>query len=218
MLKAVLFDLDGTILDSESFYIRIWQQVLLGYDLSLSDEILLAQFGGKTDLQAYEVLTKEYGFRGNQQELFGLVYGAVEEALQKDGIGLMPGVKELVSFLKERAVRMAVVTSSQRLITELNLQRHDLLDYFEFFVTRDDVTRTKPDPEPYQQALMRMNLPAEQCLVLEDSPTGTLAANAAGIPCWCVQPHEAVRDLLPEGNAVFPDLLVLRDHLAREFF
>lgn len=213
LLKAVLFDLDGTLIDSEHFYIHIWLQVLTGYGLSPEADLLISQLGGKTIVQAYDVLQSEYGFSGDRDELFFRIHQTVEIGLQTEIVRLMPGVKELIHYLNGRKIRMAVVTSSDRRITELHLGRHQLLEHFEFLVTRNDVEHTKPAPDPYLKALNNLGLPAGECLVLEDSPTGLAAARAAGLPCVCIQHVESIRKLLPPDTLLFHHLFEARGHL-----
>lgn len=213
MLKAVLFDLDGTLIDSEGFYVKIWQEVLGGYGLSIEGDRLLAGLGGKTDIQAYAVLQSEFGFTGGRDELLTLIHGAVARRMESEQVDLMPGVRELVDYLSEQQIRMAVVTSSKRAITERHLGSHGLLGHFEVLVTREDVAHTKPAPDPYKNALAQIGLPAEECLVLEDSPTGMTAAHAAGLPCVGVQHHEAIRRLLPQDSQLFRDLFEVREYL-----
>lgn len=212
-LKAVLFDLDGTLIDSEGFYMRIWKEVLARYEILIEDNLLLAHLGGKTEMQAFEVLQLNFGFTGKKDDLLAGVHQLLAEKLMTETVPLMPGVRELIEYLIRNQVRMAVVTSSKREITELHLGRHHLLEHFEFLVTRNEVQHTKPDPEPYQKALQQLELPAEDCLVLEDSPTGLAAAQAAGLPCVVIQHIQSIRQLLPAGCQVFDNLFEVREFI-----
>lgn len=214
MLNAILFDLDGTLIDSEGFYVKIWQEVLESYGMNIAGDSLLANLGGKTDVQAFGVLQLEFGFTGEKEELLTRVHQRVAEKLLTETIPLMQGVREIIETLTKLQIRMAVVTSSKREISELHLGRHGLLHHFEFLITRNDVERTKPAPDPYLKALEKLNLPASACLVLEDSPTGLAAAQSAGLPCLVIQHYAYIRQLLPSGIRVFNDLLEVRDQIA----
>lgn len=121
MLKAVLFDMDGTLIDSEGFYVRIWQEVLEQYDLFITGDKLLANLGGKTDFQAFGVLQNEFGFTGTRDSLLIQIHQLVAEKLRTEVIPLMPGVQEIIQYLSDQRIRMAVVTSSKREISELHL-------------------------------------------------------------------------------------------------
>ena len=218
LLQAVLFDLDGTMIDSEGFYVKIWQEVLGGYGLRIDGYRLLSSLGGKTDIQAYDVLKTEFGFAGEKDELLSLIHQEVARRLQYERVELMPGVQELIDYLSARQIRMAVVTSSKKAITEQHLGPHGLLQQFEFLVTRENVARTKPAPDPYHTAMTQLGLQASACLALEDSPTGMTAAYAAGIPVVGVQPHASIRELLPPDSQVFHDLFEVREYIQNLYF
>jgi HAD superfamily hydrolase (TIGR01509 family) len=98
---------------------------------------------------------------------------------------MIPGVSELLSALDAR-VRMAIVTSSKRVHFDAIHRRTGLPRHFELILAREDYVASKPDPEPYQTAVARLQLPAAECLVIEDSERGLRAAKAAGLTCWVV--------------------------------
>lgn len=193
-MKAVLFDLDGTIIDSEWFYYKGWKAVLeADYGIQLDSHTWLASFAGKTELQGFRVLQELYGFDGDEEQFFRQKKARIAAQYEEEEVALMPGVHELVTYLHKEGIIMAVVTSSLRPVTEYNLTKNSLLDYFKILVTRSDVTHPKPAPEPYELCIQRLGIEASQCVVLEDSVTGATAAKAAGLTCYGVQSHEEIR-------------------------
>jgi len=195
-LKAVLFDLDGTLIDSEWFYFKAWKKVLAEYGFELDSDVWLSSLAGKTDVQAIEVLHTQFGFQTDVEPFFARVKARIAQQYDEEQVPLMPGASELVSFLSKQNITMAVVTSSKREAATYHLERNGLMPYFKLLVTRTEVKHTKPDPEPYNLCVQQLGVEKQDCLVLEDSVTGTSAAKAAGLTCYGVQSHEIIRQSL----------------------
>lgn len=211
-MKAVLFDLDGTIIDSEWFYYKGWKAVLAEYGIELDSHDWLTEFAGKTEAQGFLVLKEKYHFNGDEETFFKRKKARIAEQYEEEEVSLMPGVKDLIAYLRETGVRMAVVTSSLRPVTEYNLTKHGLIDYFETLVTRSEVTYPKPSPEPYELCVKRLGIKKSECVVLEDSVTGATAARAAGLTCYGVQSHEEIRKNL-SVDRLFVDLHEVLEYL-----
>lgn len=194
--KAVLFDLDGTLIDSEWFYYKAWKAVLATYGFILESELWLTSLAGKTDVQAVDVLQKQYNFQPDVNEFLSKVKSKVAQQYDEELVPLMPGTKELISYLHKEEIVIALVTSSKREVAIYYLEAHDLMKYFRCLVTRTEVKNTKPHPEPYLTCVEQLGVDKQDCLVLEDSVTGTTAAKAAGLMCWGVQTHESIRQSL----------------------
>ncbi len=199
-MKAVLFDMDGTLIDSEVFYYGAWVSVLDHYGISMDQSEWLATMSGRTVPQVYAYFKEHFSLSAEESDFYQRISLSVAAQYKHGRAGLMPGVKEILAFLHEQDIRMAVVTSSHLEITESNLHHLAIRHYFETLVTREDVTHPKPAAEPYLVALERMGLAKEDCLVLEDSLPGTMSAQAAGIPCFAVQSQQKMRTSLPATN------------------
>lgn len=190
MWQALLWDHDGVLVDTERLYFQATRELLAetGVELTAADyrRYLLVASRGAWHLAAErgvsEAAIAELRQRRDQR---------YKELLLAEEV-LIPGVLELLAQLHMRT-RMAVVTSSKRVHFDAIHTRTGLPRYFELILTREDYAESKPDPEPYRTALARMGLRAEQCLVLEDSERGLIAAKAAGLTCWVV-PSELTRD------------------------
>lgn len=201
-LKAVFFDMDGTLIDSEMFYFRAWVDVLKRFGLHFTAEEWLEQMAGQTTQQVYGLLETVYGLQEPWESFLQQVKDAVVLQYQVDRVDLMPGVVELLEDLRARGIRMAVVTSSFQHVAIRHLQSLGILDFFEFLITRDDVENPKPHPEPYLKALLKMGVTCEEAVALEDSVPGTQSVRDAGLYCIAVQPHPKLRAQLQADRVV----------------
>ncbi len=213
--KAVLFDLDGTLIDSEWFYYKAWRKVLANYGFSLSSDLWLHELAGKTDGQALEFLRNQYAFDTDPNAFFGEIRTCIAKQHEEETVPLMPGVTDLIGFLHQRGITMAVVTSSRREVATYHLERNGLRHFFAVLVTRTEVQHPKPDAEPYNRCVAQLGLERRQCLVLEDSVTGTTAAKAAGLTCFGVQTHEPIRRTLHVDRS-FDNLHEVREFLEKK--
>ena len=199
MLKAALFDMDGLLFDTERLTMQAWDYAgekmglgktgymvlkTLGANPEASDAIWCREFGGRFDPEKLRAYTKE--FRA--------------QYFSTHPVPVKPGVDELLPFLQKRGIRMAVVSSTPERDVRFLLEKATVADFFETAVCGDMVERSKPDPEIYLTACSRLQVPPGDCIALEDSRNGLLAAHRAGcrvimIPdLW--QPDEEVRAFL----------------------
>lgn len=210
--KAVLFDLDGTLIDSEWFYYKAWRKALDHYGFELDSDMWLNELAGKTDGQALEHLRSEYGFEVDKAAFYDRTRSLIAEQHEVETVSLMPGAADLINFLHQQKVTMAVVTSSKREVAAYHLQRNGLRHFFAKLVSRTDVQHPKPNPEPYIQCVAQLGLEPEDCLALEDSVTGATSAKAAGVDCFGVQTHLSIRQALPTEQS-FDNLHEVREFL-----
>ncbi len=213
-IRAVIFDLDGVILDSQRLATDAWTRAVatFGYrltaDLNLqligrnardSDAILRAALGADFPVDAVRQTARQF----------------FSDLTQERGIPVKPGVEALLSFLEARAVRTAVATSSSRAGCARHLQRANLLQRFAVLVCGDEVKEGKPSPEIFLTAARLLGTSPEACIVLEDSFTGIRAAHAAGmIPIMVpdlLPPDEEIRT---QAYTVVPTLDQARDVIA----
>lgn len=181
--EAILFDNDGVLVDTEALYFLANREALapVGIALEPSDyvELFLRTGRGAFHLaEARGVSPAEIaGLRAARDRRYG-------ELVATADIGI-PDVAGLVPALAAR-YRLAIVTSSEPDPFARTHARTGLLPHFELVLTRDCYTRSKPDPEPYLEAVRRLGLSPERCLVIEDSERGLAAAKAAGLTCWVI--------------------------------
>ena len=201
-----MFDLDGTLIDTEWVFVEAARRLLAGRGLAY-DAAFMAQIMGTPARNSLPRFIAHYGLADTFEALSGEYKRFFQEVLQADVAPLMPGVVDLLDRLDARGIPKAIGTSSGRAYLEHMFAPHGLLDRFEFVLTADDVTHGKPDPEVYATAASRFGVPASDLLVIEDSIHGVRAAKAAGTRVVMV-PHahtpEADRG---EADAVVSGLL-----------
>ena len=181
MIRALLFDFDGLLLDTEGAELRSWTEL---YDLHGHEFPLERWHGNIGTLEGgfdpFDHLT-ELGVAVDPDERHDrdLALCDLEE--------LRPGVAELLDEAERRALKTAIVSSSSDEWVERHLRHRDLLDRFDAIVTANgNAARSKPRPTLYLEALRRLGVPAEEAVAFEDSPNGVAAAKAAGILCVAV--------------------------------
>ncbi|HVB43504.1 MAG TPA: HAD family phosphatase [Streptosporangiaceae bacterium] len=197
-LQAVLFDMDGLLVDSEPLWFEAERAVMarLGSDWTEQDQRALV--GGSLHRSVGYLLDRAARPASHEQVASWLV-GGMAALLAERGVAAMPGALELIAALRAARIPHALVTSSERVIMEAtlaSLARHGVT--FEVTVCGGDVRNPKPHPEPYQRAAALLGADPRRCVAFEDSPTGIAAAVAAGcvtiaVPGVTPIPHQPGR-------------------------
>lgn len=176
-LAAVLFDMDGLLVDTEPLWFAAETVVVSGLGGVWGKEDQQALLGTNLDFAA-RYMVRHTGSRLPVDEVADRLQAAMTDQLTQ-GVRLRPGAESLVAALSDQAIPMALVTSSVRHHLGAVLPALPP-DAFRVVVTADDVDRLKPHPEPYLRALDLLGVRADRSVALEDSPAGVLAAEAAG--------------------------------------
>jgi HAD superfamily hydrolase (TIGR01509 family) len=200
---ALLWDNDGILVDTEGLYFQATREVLASVGVEI-DEALYLQLFLQAGSGAFH-LARERGISEEHVATLRTTRDARYAQLLQTGSLLYDGAAEAVASLAP-LYRMAIVTSSQHAHFEIIHRSTQLLQHFEFALTHRDYARTKPHPDPYLAALERLALPAEACLVIEDSERGLRAARAAGIRCWVVPSRLARHGSFADAERVFESL------------
>jgi len=203
--QAVIFDMDGTILDTESVFRTIVFEVCTELGFEMTDAVHMSMVGGSHE-NTNRLLIESYGVTF-PYALFDERCRVIMRERSHGGVPVKPGARELIGELRERGIPTAVATSSRQPHAQHHLGAAGLLDQFETVVTRDDVVNPKPHPEPYLTAARRLGVDPLHCLALEDSHSGVRAAHAAGMQTVMVpdlvHPNDDIRAL---GIAVMESL------------
>ncbi len=177
-VQALIFDFDGTILDTETHEFRHWEALYRrhGRELRLAD--------WQRGIGTWDAFDPWLGLPGEVRARQAEVQAALHADLLADieAAELRPGVRTVLEGAQASGLRLALATSSDHAWVTRWLAKHGLLELFEVLTTRNDVARVKPDPELYALAVSRLGLRPEVCLAIEDSFNGASAAVAAGVP------------------------------------
>jgi beta-phosphoglucomutase len=185
-ISTILFDMDGVLIDAREWHYEALNRALELFGMEISRYDHLVTFNGLPTMKKLEMLTIERGLPAELHEFINelkqsytleLVYTKCKPIFQH---------QYAISRFKMAGYRMAVCSNSVKQSIEIMLQRADLLQHFDFILSNQDVSLSKPDPEIYLQAMKRLNVSPEECLVVEDNPNGIKAAQAAGAHLLCV--------------------------------
>jgi beta-phosphoglucomutase len=179
-ISAVILDMDGLMLETESIYKLAWQSAATELGFDLDDDYYLTLVG-QTNPACEAALVDRFGdhfpmngFRDRWSSLWRTI-------VETSGIPTKPGLTELLTFLRERQIPTAVATSSDQDYTSLSLRAANLESWFDNVITGDQVVNGKPASDIYIEAARRLGVTAVNCVALEDSDAGVLSASAAGM-------------------------------------
>ena len=185
MINAVLFDLDGLLLDSEIVAFKVYEEVgrRFGFEITLPD--FMQNICGQPLRRNVAYVTERFQLPWTLEDAVQEVL-RIEKCILDKGVDVMPGAKELLAFLKENNYKTCVASSSARERSMRLLEQHDLVEYFDDFVFGPEVERGKPNPDIFLKAAEKVDVAPKNCLVLEDSQAGIQAAYSAGMRVICI--------------------------------
>src|SRR5918912_2026750 len=211
--RAVLWDVDGTLVDSLEYHWLSWREALAKEGYALTREQFLSTFGRRND----EILRTYFGDDIAPERVTRISLGkeeAYREMVRSRGIEALPGVRRWLHQLKTDGWRQAVASSAPPLNLEVILAALDVNDCFDAIVSAEEVERGKPDPQIFLAAAAKVRTPPARCVVVEDAPAGTEAARRAGMRAIGVlTTHDqlaadrVVRRLDELGDRAFDELL-----------
>ena len=198
MVKAVIFDMDGVLLDTESVCKVCWNRAAEEFGIEGIGEAY-SECVGQNTADTLVVLEKYCGNIVSPKVFYDRTGELFHEIERSEGLSLMPHVVECLGALSSREIRLALASSTRRESVVRQLAAAGIIGYFETITTGDTVAHSKPAPDIYLSALSSLSLGADECIAVEDSPNGVRSATGAGIRCVMVpdqiQPSEEISAL-----------------------
>lgn len=193
MIKGVIFDCDGVLLDSEPLFAAGQVDLLKGYGIEDCQAIIDEYNGTTMDFFAKAVIERCH-LDENPESFVIREKQALEPYFSDENLAPMPGLLPFLAEMKKRGIRMGIASSSDRTYVLHKTDLFGITDYFQVIVTGDMITHSKPDPEIYNKAVSLMNLEKQEILVVEDAPKGIASAAAAGLFTAGLKASEVVQD------------------------
>ena len=209
-LQAVIFDMDGVLVDSEPFGFEAMRRVMARHGLPYGEEEN-AEFLGRTTLDSCRILRARHRLPESEETLADWYVEAMLEQIARGPIP-MAGVPEVLRGVRGAGYRLALASSAEVRLIDANLAALAIRPLFEAVVSGTQVARGKPAPDVFLAAAERLGVPAAACLVVEDSRNGLLAAKAAGMRCAVVPCAQTLHQEFGEADhriAALPELLPL---------
>lgn len=185
MIKAVIFDMDGLMIDSERITFEGYQNVLAKDGLEMTLEAYRTLLG-KPVKAVYDLFAVDYGEDYDVAGTIKAVHQYMADLFENEGVPLKAGLLELLRYLKENNYKTIVATSSQRYRVDHILELTGLTDYFDDSICGDEVTKGKPNPEVFLKSCQKLDVKPSEAIVLEDSESGINAAYSANIKVICI--------------------------------
>lgn len=213
MIKAVIFDVDGTLLDTERIYMKAWKEAAAEAGYVMPDSVLQKTRAVNTK-DAARIFEEEIGNGFSYQAVRPIRVRIAEEIIKRESPILKPGVLELLAFLEGKGIRLSVASSTNQQGTREHLAESRILDRFEVVVGGDMVTNGKPHPDIFLKAAEALGAAPEECIVVEDSPAGIRAARAAGMKAVLVPDQAAItQEIIDMADVVLNSLLEMPAYL-----
>lgn len=182
MLEAIIFDMDGVLVDSEYTYFQSKSQILSEAGHEVEDSYHF-QFMGTTSDYMWEKMKQEFSLPSSVAEYIQQMTALRQAMIKRDGIRVIPHVQEFVKGLSQAGLKLAVASSSSLAEIKVNLAEIGLSEYFSEVVSTEEVEHSKPAPDVYLAAAERIGIMPENCLGIEDTKNGTGAVRNAGMVC-----------------------------------
>lgn len=202
--KAMLFDFDGVIADTLTYHVQAWQKVFDEYKVDISPEDVFLLEGRMAE-DICKLLAEKKGLSLDHARIEQItkqkraIYNQITKAT------VYPSIRTLLEYLKIKFVKKALVTGSI-IKNILPVVGNDFLKFFDVIITGDQVTHTKPHPEPYLTAAEKLGVKPEECIVIENAPSGITAAKKAGMFCIAVKTTIQDERYLKEADLIVDDV------------
>lgn len=201
-MKAVIFDMDGVIINSEPLHQKVEREIVEELGGKLRDDEV-ASFVGATDYSMWSTIKEKFNLELSVEELIEIKKERFIKEI--DEIELVPNFMNFMLSLHKKGYLMAIASSNNRRIVDTIVNRFQLYKYMKSVISGEEVRRSKPDPEIFLTAAKKMNVKPSDCIVIEDAYNGVKAAKAAGMKCIGLKNPNTGNQDLSEADLVIED-------------
>ncbi|MDJ0675260.1 MAG: HAD-IA family hydrolase [Calothrix sp. MO_167.B42] len=208
MLSTILFDLDGTIVNTNPIHYQAWREMLKNHGMDIDKKFYQTRISGRTNPEIIQDLLPQFSGASGEK-----IADEKEELFRQKAKKLqpLPGFSELIAWIQKHQLKCGLVTNAPRLNAHFIVEMLDIKDIFDTIILADDCIAGKPDPIPYQKALQELNVKGESAIALEDSPSGIRSAVAASISTVAIASTHNPQTLKENGAfMVVPDFTDLQ--------
>lgn len=213
MIKAIIFDMDGLMIDSERVTFECYQEILKGMNLTMDEEFYKTLLG-KPIKGIYQRFYDVYGNDFPIEDVIKDVHALMAQRFETEGVPVKTGLKSLLEYLKANNYKTIVATSSNRDRVDTILAQAQITDYFDDSICGDEVTKGKPNPEVFLKSCQKLGVSVDEAIVLEDSEAGIQASYDADIKVICIPDMKYPEKQYEEKTfKIFKDLNDVTDYL-----
>lgn len=213
IIKAVIFDMDGVLVDTEVISRRFWYEAIENFGYEFQKEVFLSMLG-RNEEGVKEVLKNYYGDDFPVHEVYEYKLNNMLKYLDENIVPTKKGVYEILDYLRENNYKIAVATSTYRSRAIQRLKRVNIHDKFDVMVYGDEVINSKPNPEIFLKAAKALDIDPKNCLVIEDSPAGVEAAYKGHIKVINVPDLKEPDDYIKKyALKICSDLIEVKEYL-----
>lgn len=206
-ISAVIFDMDGVIFDTERLSRYVWKLAEKEFHFTC-DEDFFKRLTGVNHKNVLKIYADYFGDAARGQMIYDWRRAHTDRIIETDGIALKPGLVEILDYLEEHHIPIALATSSNASRVAFLFAHSPFQNPFKVMITGDMLQHSKPHPEIFQRAAAELGIPIQECMVIEDSPNGILAGYAAGavtvmVPDQIVPAEEIIEKTFSTENSLF---------------
>jgi len=192
MIRAILFDFDGVIVQTEPLHKRTFIELLEPFGVEISDERWYQEFAGTGSRKIFRALLDEHGANTDITELVNKRRDMFIDYVKQGKTEPTEGLLSFLEHIRAKNLRSAIVSGGHRSYIELLIKMLKIEKFFEYIVAAEDIPERKPDPTPFLLAAKEVGIKPKECLVIEDSYSGCKAGKAAGMKVAWMRPHKSM--------------------------
>lgn len=217
-LKAVLFDMDGVIVETEPLHRKAYFQLFEDLGIKVSEE-LYSSFTGASTKKVCNILIEKHQLSASQEDLALIKRKYFKHYFYNDSdFNLLPGVKNLIENYFENKIKLVLASSASMMTIDMVFEKFDLEKYFIGKISGADLKESKPHPEIFLLAAEIANEPKQNCMVIEDSTNGIIAAHSAGIFCTAYKSEHSVGQQYEKADLVISDFSEIEFEKVEKYF